>query len=135
VWAVPYDFVGACDAAPEICLGVPYFNWGPAYLDAAMKVLAGTYEQTWDWNAPYWDDLTDNTQTSAGWINGPALSGDASANLAEFIGGLASGSINMWSGPLNLQDGSPYISDGATATDNEIWYLPQLLEGMTGPSN
>ncbi len=29
VWAVPYDFEGACDNAPEICLGVPYFNWGP----------------------------------------------------------------------------------------------------------
>jgi simple sugar transport system substrate-binding protein len=32
VWAIPYDFQKACDEAPDICLGVPYFNWGPAYL-------------------------------------------------------------------------------------------------------
>ena len=29
VWAVPYDFEGACAEAPDICLGVPYFSWGP----------------------------------------------------------------------------------------------------------
>ncbi len=28
----PYDYEGACAEAPDICLGVPYFNWGPAYL-------------------------------------------------------------------------------------------------------
>ncbi len=31
VWAVPYDYVGACEGASEACLGVPYFNWGPGY--------------------------------------------------------------------------------------------------------
>ncbi len=29
VAAVPYDYVGACDSAPEVCLGTPWFNWGP----------------------------------------------------------------------------------------------------------
>ena len=32
VWAIPYDFIGSCDNAPDICLGVPYFNWGPGYV-------------------------------------------------------------------------------------------------------
>jgi simple sugar transport system substrate-binding protein len=31
VWAIPYDYVGACEGAPDICLGVPFFNWGPGY--------------------------------------------------------------------------------------------------------
>lgn len=30
VFAIPYDYIGACEVAPKICLGVPYFNWGPA---------------------------------------------------------------------------------------------------------
>lgn len=135
VWAVPYDFEGACDASPDICLGVPYFNWGPAYLETVKAVQAGTWEQSWDWNAPNWANLTDNTVTSVGWINGPGLSADAKANLDKFIAGLASGEINVWTGPLNLQDGTEYIASGAVATDDEIWYLPQLLEGMIGPSN
>ncbi|MDH5507544.1 MAG: BMP family ABC transporter substrate-binding protein [Anaerolineae bacterium] len=132
VWAVPYDYEGACDAAPEICLGVPYFNWGPAYLETALAVRDGSWTQSWDWNPPYWDDLTDNTKTAAGWLSGSGLSAEALASLSEFIGGLASGEINVWSGPINLQDGSAYIADGAAASDEEIWYLPQLLEGMTG---
>jgi simple sugar transport system substrate-binding protein len=134
VWAVPYDFEGACDSAPDICLGVPYFNWGPSYLDTAQAVEDGSWEQSWDWNAPNWDDLTDNTKTAAGWVPGPGLTSEMETNLDEFIDGLASGDINVWTGPINLQDGSGYIASGATATDEEIWYLPQLLEGMEGPS-
>jgi simple sugar transport system substrate-binding protein len=134
VWAVPYDYEGACDSAPNICLGVPYFNWGPAYLETALAVRDGTWEQSWDWNPPYWEDLTDNTQTPVGWVDGPGLTDEMKASLDEFVAGLASGAINVWSGPINLQDGSEYVPAGAAATDEEIWYLPQLLEGMTGSS-
>lgn len=134
VWSVPYDFEAACDQAPDICLGVPYFNWGPAYLDTAMKVQNGTWTQSWDWNPPNWADLTDNTKTSVGWVDGLGLSAESAEFLHTFIDGLASGEINVWSGPINLQDGSEYVAAGATATDEEIWYLPQLLQGMDGPS-
>jgi simple sugar transport system substrate-binding protein len=134
VWAVPYDFQDACDNAPEICLGVPYFNWGPAYLGLAQDVQAGNWVQSWEWNGPDWDNLTDNTKTDVGWINGPGLTEEMKASLDDFIAGLASGSINVWDGPISLQDGTEYVGDGATASDEEIWYLPQLLEGMQGPS-
>jgi basic membrane lipoprotein Med (substrate-binding protein (PBP1-ABC) superfamily) len=134
VWSVPYDFRGACDQAPDICLGVPYFNWGPAYLETITAVKDGTWEQSWDWLAPTWDNLTDDTQTAVGWVNGPALTGEMQTNLDEFIAGLASGDINVWTGPINLQDGSEYIPAGETGTDQQIWYLPQLLQGMEGPS-
>jgi len=133
-WAVPYDFVGACDQAPEICLGVPYFNWGPSYLEMAKSVQDGTWEQSWDWNAPNWADLTDNTVTPVGWVNGTGITSEAQAFLDQFIAGLGSGEINVWTGPINLQDGTEYIPDGQVATDEQIWYLPKLLEGMDGPS-
>ena len=47
---------------------------------------------------------------------------------------LASGDINVWVGPINLQDGTAHLADGEAATDEQIWYLEQLLEGMEGPS-
>ena len=134
VWAVPYDYLGACDEKPEICLGVPYFSWGPEYLSIAEQVVAGTYTQTWDWTTPIWDALDDPTKTSVGWIDGPGLSAEMKTDLDDFIAGLASGDINVWTGPIILQDGTEYVSDGVEATDNEIWYLPMLLEGMIGPS-
>ncbi|MBI3160356.1 MAG: BMP family ABC transporter substrate-binding protein [Chloroflexi bacterium] len=134
VWSVPYDFEGACETAPDICLGVPYFNWGPSYLALAQSVADGTWTQSWDWNGANWANLTDNDTTHVGWISGPGLSAEAQASLDLFIAGMASGGINVWTGPINLQDGSAYIAAGQAATDEQIWYLPQLLEGMTGPS-
>ncbi len=134
VWSIPYDYEGACENAPEICLGVPYFNWGPAYLDTVTAVGSGTWTQSWDWNPPYWEDLTDNTKTAAGWVNGTGIPAESQATLDEFIASLASGEVNVWTGPILLQDGSDYVADGEVASDDQIWYLPQLLQGMIGPS-
>ncbi len=134
VWSVPYDYEGACDAAPEICLGVPYFHWGPSYLATAQAVADGTWTQSWDWLGADWSDSNNPATSHVGWLNGPGLSAEAQTSLDAFISGLASGEINVWSGPINLQDGSEYIAAGSVATDEQIWYLPQLLEGMVGPS-
>ncbi len=134
VWAVPYDFEGACENSPDICLGVPYFNWGPSYLAAAEAAADGTLEQGWVINPPNWADLTDNDTTGVGWVMGTGLSADNQADLTTFINSLASGEVELWAGPLNLQDGTEFVAAGETATYEEIWYLPQLLEGMVGPS-
>ncbi|MCZ2114807.1 MAG: BMP family ABC transporter substrate-binding protein [Anaerolineae bacterium] len=134
VWGIPYDFIGACNAAPEACLGVPFFNWGPQYLRVATEVSTGTWKQSWVWADPYWDDLTNLDKTNVGWVDGPALSEEHAADLHKFIEGMASGEINVWTGPINLQDGTPYIEAGKVATDDQIWFLEQLLEGMTGAS-
>ncbi len=134
VWAVPYDFEGACNEAPEICLGVPYFNWGPSYLDTAESVIKGEFEATWNWVPPDWDDINNVDTTGIGWVDGDGLSAEAQAQLADFIDGLADGSINLYEGPLNWQDGSEFLADGEEATDFEIWYAEQLLEGIQGTS-
>lgn len=134
VWAVPYDFEGACDEAPEICLGVPYFNWRPHYLAIAQAVQDGSFSAEWTWNGPDWSDVNNLDTSAVGWIPGDGLGADVSAALNEFIGGLADGSINLFTGPLNYQDGSEYLADGATASDHDLWYTKQLLEGIEGAS-
>jgi simple sugar transport system substrate-binding protein len=134
VWSVAYDYEAACDTAPDACLGVPYFNWRPAYLAIAQSVLDGTFEASWDWAPPDWTDINNEDTSAVGFIKGEALSEDASANLDEFISGLADGSINLYTGPLNWQDGSQFLADGQTANEQQIWYTEQLLEGMKGAS-
>jgi simple sugar transport system substrate-binding protein len=134
VWSVPYDFEGACDQAPDICLGVPYFNWGPSYLATIKAVQDGTWKQAWDIGAPAWDALTDNDKTNVGWVNGPALTDEMKASLDLFIAGMASGEINVWTGPIALQDGTEFVPAGTAADYQTVWYLPKLLEGMEGPS-
>ena len=51
----------------------------------------------------------------------------------KFISDLTGG-LNLWTGPINLQDKTVYLKDGEVATQQQIWYVPQLLEGMTGAS-
>jgi simple sugar transport system substrate-binding protein len=133
VWAIPYDFNGACDQAPGICLGVPYFNWGPAYVATIQSAIDGTLVSNFQWNGPDWSDINNPDTSAVGFVIGPALSADATTSLNEFITSLAGG-LNLWTGPINLQDGTVYLTDGQVATDQQIWYLPQLLEGMQGQS-
>jgi len=135
VWAVPYDFEGACAEAPDVCLGVPYFNWGPAYLDVAQSVIEGTFSAQFQWVGPDWSDINNPDTSAIGFVKGDALSADDAATLDEFIAGLADRSIIPYTGPLNWQDGSVYLGDGEVTTDQQIWYAEQLLEGMKGASS
>ncbi len=132
LWAIPYDFVDACQEAPDICLGVPYFNWGPAYLDIAQSVIDGDFEAEWQWIAPDWADINDLDSSVVGFIKGNGLSADAAANLDTFIAGLGDGTINLYTGPLNWQDGTPFLGAGETASEFQIWYSDQCLEGING---
>jgi simple sugar transport system substrate-binding protein len=134
VWSIPYDYLGGCAEATDVCLGVPYFNWGPDYLQAIEGVMDGTWQQEWEWNGPDWSDINNPDTSAVGWVDGDALSADNKALLDEFIAQLADGSLNLWAGPLTFQDGTVFVADGATATDEEIWYTPQLLEGIEGTS-
>ena len=39
-----YDYIGGCKPAPDKCLTVEYWNWGPVYLDIIKQVRAGTWK-------------------------------------------------------------------------------------------
>jgi simple sugar transport system substrate-binding protein len=133
VWAVAYDYKNNCNVAPEICLGVPYFNWGPAYLATIKTAVDGTWAEDFQWNGPDWQDINNPDTSAVGFLKGNGLSADASTKLDGFISGLAGG-LNLWTGPINLQDGTAYLADGQVGTDQQVWYLPQLLAGMQGQS-
>ncbi|MGD8386143.1 MAG: BMP family ABC transporter substrate-binding protein [Desulfobacteraceae bacterium] len=134
VWAVPYDYEGACAGADAVCLGVPYFNWGPGYVHFIQAAKDGSWKPEWIWSGPDWKDITNPDTSAVGFRPGPALSEEAGSALDAFIGGLASGNIQLFTGPLNYQDGNPFLKDGEKATDKQIWYMEGLLEGMEGQS-
>lgn len=135
VYAVPYDFEGACAEAESICLGVPYFNWGPEYVSVVEGAAAGDFEADFVWAGPDWSDINSRSSSTIGFVPGDGLSADDAATLDGFIAGLADGSIDLFTGPLNFQDGSSFLGDGEVATDTQVWYLDQLLEGIEGASS
>jgi simple sugar transport system substrate-binding protein len=141
-FAMPYNSFEGCNQAPDACLGVPYYNWGPLYRDSLTAVLDGTWEQSWDWVPPAWDALDDFDTNVTGFVIGDGLSEENRELLDQFIEEVIAyatdpdneGSIFLWEGPLNLQDGTVLAEEGEKVDLLDIWYLSQLLEGMVGAS-
>jgi simple sugar transport system substrate-binding protein len=149
VFAMSQDNPAGCTEAPDVCIGGPYYNWYPAYSSIVQAVKDGTWTQSWDWVPPDWDEINNPETSSTGYTVGDALTEEQSSQLDEFIAEMSAyakdaaneGSFFLWQGPLNLQDGTELAAEGENVTPVarldegvSIWYLPQLLEGMTGAS-
>ena len=134
VWAIPYDYKGACEGAMDACVGVPYFNWGPTYIHFIKDAMEGKFKQEWLWNAPDWKDINNPDTSAVGFLAGGGLSKTAQASLDTFVKDLGTGKVQLFKGPLDYQDGKPFLKEGEVATDKQIWYMEQLLKGMTGES-
>ncbi|HOV93749.1 MAG TPA: BMP family ABC transporter substrate-binding protein [Spirochaetales bacterium] len=132
VWAMPYDYDKALEEGKGVSLGVPYFNWGPTYARVVKSAMDGTWKSHFEWNDPDWKNINNRDTSAVGFMKG-TLSKEASDAVDKFIGELGKG-LNLWVGPLNYQDGSVFLKKGEKATDQQIWYLPQLLQGMEGQS-
>ena len=130
VWVIPYDNVGACEGLSEICLGVPFFSWGPGYIDFVKTAMSGNWNPKWIWLEPNWKAIGDPGATVVGFITGPALPDSATVQLKQFINGLAIKKINLFKGPLNYAGGQPFVKAGQTASDKQIWFMENLLQGM-----
>jgi nucleoside-binding protein len=96
--------------------------------------MDGTWKSSWDWDGPNWENVNDLDTSAVGYVFGDALTDAEKETLNAFKKGLGDGSINLFVGPLNYQDGTPFLAEGEVATDEQIWYMPQLIEGIIGAS-
>ena len=125
VFVVGYDYENSCETAPEVCLGVPYFNWGPEYLKAAKSVVDGNFEPQFIWSGPDANDWNNHDTSTIGFKKGTILTKDEESKLDSLMVDLMLGNKNLFTGPLNFQDGSQYIADGVADTDAQSWYTHQ----------
>jgi len=119
-YGVPYGNINGCSEAPEACLGSAYYNWGPAYLSVVERVVDGSWAQEWLWWEPKWDEIgddgfyTDADYSVGGYVFGDGLSMEHRETLKTFAQAIHdfqtdpmhAGEMFLWSGPLNLQDGT-----------------------------
>ncbi len=134
VWAIPLNYKKACEVAAQACLGVPYHNFSPIYLNVAQEVKANSWQQSWKEFGPDWSDLNNQDTSAIGFIKGSALGAEQAKQLDEFTQGLANGSIQLFKGPLYFQDGQLFLAQDEVATDDKLSLMPQLLEGIIGQS-
>ena len=134
VYFLHYTLPRGCSFAPELCLGVPTYNWGSLYLRLAQAQKDGQFKGEFIWADPFWQDINDRDQSPVGFVRGQSLSPEANGFLDQFIAALGSGKLNLYQPGLTFQDGSAFIPPGTVATPQQIWYMPQLLSGIEGAS-
>ncbi|MBK5924704.1 BMP family ABC transporter substrate-binding protein [Rhodovulum sulfidophilum] len=100
-------------------------NWTPYYIDRIQAVLDGTWESddTWDGIGP--------GMVKIGEISS-AVPEDVKAEALALKAALASGDYHPFTGPLNKQDGSPWLAEGEVADDATLLGMNFFVEGLTG---
>lgn len=100
-------------------------NWGPYYVERVGALLDGSYAQSDTW---------------AGIAGGEVLIGDITeavpaevkAEAEKLRDDIAAGTVHPFTGPINKQDGSPWLAEGATAPDGDLLGMNFYVEGITG---
>ena len=99
--------------------------WAPYYIDRVGKVIDGTWvsDNTWD-------------GIGAGMVGigeiSSAVPDDIKAEALALKEQIATGAYHPFTGPLNKQDGTPWLAEGEIADDGTLAGLNFYVEGLTG---
>ena len=124
-----YAFGQASDMSefgPNAHLTAIINGWGPYYVKRVKQAMNGTWkggEQTFD-----------------GIKSGMVVIGDMSDKIPDDVkkeamaiaDGIASGSMHSFTGPVNKQDGSPWLKAGETADMGTLLGMNFYVEGIEG---
>lgn len=100
-------------------------NWGPYYIERVQAVLDGTWTSGHSWGG-----MADGEV-----VIGPisdAVPAEVKAEAETMIAAITAGTYHPFTGPINKQDGTPFLADGVVATDMELVGMNFYVEGMTG---
>jgi len=99
-------------------------NWAPYYVKRVGELLDGTYAQS-----DSWDGIASG-EVEIGEITG--VPDDVKAAAEAVRDAIAAGTLHPFTGPINKQDGSPWLAEGATAPDGELLGMNFYVEGIVG---
>ncbi len=119
---IAYDSNNACAGLEASCLGVPYWNWGPVYLDIVNGVVDGSWVPE-DW----YGDSTDGLLGFYGFMEGqepyPSVPASVIPEIQDVLAMMLSGEFNrftMFTGPINDNQGNLVIPDGVSLTHSDL---------------
>ncbi len=100
-------------------------NWGPYYIARTQAVIDGTWESTRTWDG-----------IAAGMVQigeiSDAVPAEVRAEAEAIRDAIATGEYNVFTGPINKQDGSVWLADGEVADDSMMAGINFYVEGITG---
>lgn len=113
------------DYAPRPRVSSIIDNWAPYYIDRVQAVMDGTWESTdtWDGIGPGMVGIGEITE---------AVPEEVKAAALEMKDKIASGEYHPFTGPINKQDGTPWLAEGEVADDGTLAGMDFYVEGLTG---
>ncbi len=100
-------------------------DWAPYYVARTKAVMDGTWTSTDTW------DGIGAGMVGIGEIS-DAVPADVKAEALALKATLADGSYHAFTGPLNKQDGTPFLAEGETADDGTLAGMNFYVEGIEG---
>ena len=100
-------------------------NWAPYYIDRVRAVMDGTWESvdTWDGISTGMVEIGEITD---------AVPADVKAEAEALRDAIGAGEYHPFTGPINKQDGTPWLAEGETADDGTLAGMDFYVEGITG---
>jgi len=107
---------------PETQLTSIIDDWGPYYLERVSAVLEGTWEQK-----ATWAGMAEGHVVMAPYTNMPD---EVKVMAAEIEAKITSGEFHPFTGPINKQDGTPFLAEGEVADDGTLASMNFYIEGI-----
>ena len=109
--------------APNAQLTATIDNWGPYYIRKVGQVLDGTWE-----TGDYFGHMNEDAVQMAPFANMPA---DVQAEAQRVKDAISAGELFGFTGPINKQDGTPWLAEGEVATRQQLDTMMFYVEGIT----
>ncbi len=110
---------------PNVQLTSIIDNWGPYYVARVKAVMDGTWnsQDTWDGIGPGMVEMASFSKR---------IPEDVRAMAAKARDDIGAGKLHPFTGPINKQDGSPWLKAGETASDGDLVGMNFYVEGVEG---
>ena len=100
-------------------------NWSPYYVDRVKAVIDGTWK-----SQDTWDGIKEGMVEIAPFSE--KMPADVRKMAENARDAIAAGSLHPFTGPINKQDGSPWLKAGQTAPDGDLLGMNFYVEGVEG---
>ncbi len=100
-------------------------NWAPYYIERTQAVIDGTWE-----SVNTWDGISTG-MVKIGEIT-DAVPADLKAEALAMEDAMRKGEYHPFTGPINKQDGTVWLSEGEVADDGTLAGMNFYIEGLSG---